>query len=713
MRWMGFLALVFVASGCSGGVIDCCTEPPTPIRTSPDTGCDATTFFVEMSPTAETPAATFKTELENQLNAKMPRAWCTWQRLTGTTPPGCALSGNTNASVEVTQVFGARPGTVTPGCFEHDGDLRFFRVAFKNAGAPSAVPTEAMCTALGLVRTTANAVIQTVGSSTRPLCRATAARLGDPNGGIRVGRECFATAQSRSRPSADRLFINSTPNADDWHRRRLGVEASNPVTPAGNRVDLVLVDTGLGTATDPAVTRLTESSANPKALFPDATAAHPQGQIMAMLAKPLAPDAKLTSIRVADGTGRAPTSALARGIEAAVFDTSRPHVISVGLAWEPQHSRPHAVEGPKPRVGFGRRPRQCVEDEDAVGGAVRFALGLAHLDPRPDGPSLAVAPTGGRSLVRARNASPTSSFDRQMAYPAAWTLNENVVDPWTQEAVRIALTLAPGTVDWTDRRTLNTRPEHRRWLEAPGEHIKPTNGWTEDPWTGSALASGQVAAILAQARAWRGASTAPIELYELTYRTGDAITSDDRFVAPRRPNLCRLKECVNTPFCGTTACPAVPTVRRGNYGGPGPKICTTCPLPNAVNGGFESTNDPYALSFRLVFANMSLLRATDQILLARINLTLQDNPKIVTRVDVEPDSGAWSKTDTVDVTIDTYPTPIGAADWPSGPPTNFDYQKAPRGQVELVIQAPTSPSAATCRPDGTNRWVCRNRLKFE
>lgn len=180
-----------------------------------------------------------------------------------------------------------------------------------------------------------------------------------------VGRECDASpAGLESDPS--------TP-MKSWHFPALGM--SGPSTPNLRReavAQLAILDAGL----EPAMAAAVGSVGGGDFAAAYATPGiHRHGAAMAAYARQIAPDVRLLTPRVMDALGLASSEAIARALDAVLFDQSSarlPLVFDLSLGWNPNLSQRAGISGRRSGGGV------CLSYEDPHGEAVRYMLALAR-----------------------------------------------------------------------------------------------------------------------------------------------------------------------------------------------------------------------------------------------------------------------------------------------------------------------------------------------
>ena len=722
MRWM--------LSGILLSLVGCATQPAPPpsvaaaeIRISGNAGCDASEFFVEFAPSAVSPGPNFRSRLESALTQAAQRDWCAWNASPDGRPAAsCRRSAGKfiaePVSARVEAVFGARPNASDAEagpCFEHDGDLRFFRVSFFEGKDKFELPPVAVCAAIDMIRREADKAAGDVGPSQRRICsaQATGARSGPVGQGIRVGRECPVRALSGPDFAGGIGFSENLPGRCqgklcEWQKQRLQLGPflhPRPGPGASEKgrhkdaVPVVLIGTGAGAAS--ISNRHLASNTTPPITFEDKGPAHPQGKMLTLLARQIVGRSPMYSVRVTDANGRGTTAKLAQALESATFDIPRPHVLSVGVGWRPEHGASRVVEGRAVTSGDENTYRfeQCRTREYGPNEAVRFALALAKFDPRPDGHTLVVSSAGQRSLP----ASVQPGGRDSLYYPAAWSNRQRAaINPWTLKSEPTRwLTVAPGTIDWWDHRALNT-PRQRMWLEVPGVQVRAAPDF--DPWTGSAVAATYLAATAARAHGWRGGPRTAAALMRDVYLTGDRVETDHPLIEPRRPNLCTLYWGIEKgdllpygwrnlePVSYSECQPSRLFSRlRSGYA---PRRCPTCLLrmvdpdsPGLVRLQVEdfgplfeltwNTNNNYPLQADDELLELNLLITQNGMIQQPIDAHPVDEHRSAVRVELTPFLEDWTPYQPIDLELDMGETMVTAYP-PDGP--------KPRESLEVIVR---------------------------
>lgn len=251
----------------------------------------------------------------------------------------CATPGCVGEPVRV-KVSSVLPARADP--MRGKGHLRFLRVKFsgEESGRALSLIDAGQCDAVQSVRD------------------AVGVAAGVPTDTYWVGRECDAQGAA--------LEGNPTSQMLTWHLEALGLSASAALPPASSPaglVDLALVDSGVVSAVGSAVQ---VASAYDAVGTPGL---HQHGSGMAILARQLAPQASLHDVRALEASGSGTSEALARGLDHALFSSSRsrPLVLNLSLGWPAELSRTARIQG-----------GTCSSHEDPFGETVRYMLDVAR-----------------------------------------------------------------------------------------------------------------------------------------------------------------------------------------------------------------------------------------------------------------------------------------------------------------------------------------------
>lgn len=537
-------------------------------------GCSQAEFFIDAKEASSTPDPDFRSRLENKLSSDFRKSYCQW--FAGDTTarsPGCFWHNGSwvapAAAVRVSALMGERKIIhENSTCLAHYGHLRFFRATFLFKREPLIIPDIAICSAIALLRGSAN-VTATPHNSLPMLPRSCFMEPSHSKAPIfSVGRVCLATplqnAPQAPSPSLPQL------RRDSWYFGHLGIE--NKRGPDGSRKsNLVLIDSGIPRpASRSGIQRHVASGAmrTPMISFPDPSTRAMHGGAMAVLARGVSMGTSIWSIRVTAGLGGAKTGRLALATESAVFDIPSPRVISISMGWPPELGSIRSVSStiplPAPPNSKWEKVETCSSEEDPIGESLRFALGLGRHDPRDSQVTVAVASAGNR---RAFESSPPpdeilNGKPEAIYYPAEWHKARSSVSPWDEKERAAQVVTTAGAIDWFDQRVTSTIPPRNLALEAPGQHVTlhpealrtafgSASPITQFTWTGTSVSTLLVAAIAAtvQGVLIRAGLSPRKDIIDLLTSSGDPIGGRSR-----RPNICRALCNVSTSANGPSQC---------------------------------------------------------------------------------------------------------------------------------------------------------------
>ena len=320
---------------------------------------------------------------------------------------------------------------------------------------------------------------------------------------IRVGRMCTFGPQGVQAQACDHRDVL------EWHLQRMSV--SDPrLGDSDAKVELALIDTGL--VPQYSRTGLVAREVDAGSAF-KGERVHEHGTHMALLARQLAPDRRLTlsSYRIFDQYGKSTPNLLARALDHALHPQCQanvalppvrlpprgrelaPHprrpaaarhplVVNLSLGWPPELSQPRTLNGWRGTPDGGSvRWEQCSVREDAVGAPVDFLLQTAAaMDSSRERSVLVVAAAGNRpdpygngrvasrfgAAFGANNSGGLDAMNSKREplwfYPAQYARER-----WPLGSAPLVV----GAVDDRDMETVLSIPRAEPALVAPGQHV--------------------------------------------------------------------------------------------------------------------------------------------------------------------------------------------------------------------------------------------------
>ncbi|MEQ8277055.1 MAG: S8 family serine peptidase [Deltaproteobacteria bacterium] len=402
--------------------------------------CRSDAFFVDIPVKLAIPShwrnAGFLSALETNLEALANAPGKPWFCGSG------AITCPTNAViVEATSLL---PERSTPA-WRADGHLRHFRVKFREAGGdgtPLSVRHLEQCKVVATIRDEFALVAGVVAADT-----------------LLVGRECDASVAGVEGAPSDEML--------SWHLTRIGLPASVTAVepPASSTVDLGLVDSGVIPEVQASIGVASEDD------LVAAPGRHVHGTALAILARQVAPEAALRSVRVLDAGGSGTSGALALGLDQLLFDTTstQPLVINLSLGWPKQLSNSAALVG-----------LSCQTHEDPYGEAVRYVLDVAQrIDAAGTRPIFVASSAGNLPLPPDDALFPNtdgmygpdpdcSEPEPKLFFPAEWSRTDTCrIDVTRRERVSVAVS----ATDDQNHRAQISIPGTETPIVAPGQHV--------------------------------------------------------------------------------------------------------------------------------------------------------------------------------------------------------------------------------------------------
>ena len=468
----------------------------------------------------------------------------------------------TNGPIEVviTQLLDKK----TENQLREDGHLRFFRIEFRDpSDSVLSVRPDQQCTAVDTIRGLFS---------------------GHTMSGPRqfyVGRECDASGLGIQAMPSDEML--------NWHLERMGVPGTSTVVvapdPIDQTVDLVLIDSGVIEEVSQAPDGIGVTSTTD---LVSSAGFHAHGTGMAILARQLAPNARLHSIRVLGAGGGGMGGAIAQALDQALFELSdpkRPLIINLSLGWPTELGRTSDIGG-----------TGCSSYEDPFGESARYMLDIARRMDQSDQRPVFVAAAAGNRPIR----SPTSLFPpsgvtsltpcseaassgEPWFFPAEWTHTDSCRAGMT-DFTRIAFGVS--AIDDRNLKAPNAIPDAEAPLVAPGTHVYVSHPLAPSPpstgapecgstsafppqvtlpraFSGSSVGSAFISAAAARIQAARiQANRTPLDavtLARILYLTGRSLCRlNPDGVLVRRLDIGRAEEAVVSEKCSLSllACAA-------------------------------------------------------------------------------------------------------------------------------------------------------------
>ncbi len=437
----------------------CATEPDPVAEVAsasrvaePGRPCRSDAFFVDIPVRNELPSyltntnflTAFATNLELEANAPGKPWFC------GAGAVTCPTSA---IAVEAGSLL---PQRSTP-VWRAEGHLRHYRVKFMSTGRnPSRllVRDEARCHVVSRIRKLFELASGVPASDM-----------------LLVGRECDASVSG----------VEGAPDADmlSWHLTRIGlpVSALDVQPPATSNVDFALVDSGVIASVQAGIGVASEDD------VVGTPGRHVHGSALGILARQVAPDAAIHSVRVLDAGGTGTSGNIALGLDQLLFDntSTAPLVINLSLGWPSQLAEVSRLVGEYCTPGQSCSTGQvCSTFEDAYGESVRYVLEVARrMDVAGTRPIFVASSAGNLPLPPNPALFPTyvgpsgpdpdcTEAPPTLFFPAEWSRTDTCQP---ENVRRERLTVAVSATDDRNRRAQISIPGEETPIVAPGQHV--------------------------------------------------------------------------------------------------------------------------------------------------------------------------------------------------------------------------------------------------